>query len=113
MASVCKFNLYPLNDVYTSLTELGYTEIESYRIAALFVYVYTDGIKNVRNAEDYNDIYRNSFANYFENNIKNLMMNPELVSDFSKTIKENLSKLNEHIHTVIDARDAELSSKNK
>ena len=72
-----------------------------------------DGVEDYHDESTYNDIYRNSFANYFEVNIKNLSINENLLSDFSKEIKENLVKLCDHIDTSIDEKEAELSNKKK
>ena len=41
-------------------------------ICALFVYTYTHGIENYSDETEYNSIKRNSFANYFELNMRNL-----------------------------------------
>ena len=92
---------------------LGFSDIQAKRITTLFVYTYTDKVENYHDENEYNDIYRNSFANYFEINIKNLTITEDLLTDFSKEIKNNLNKLCEHIDSVIDAKEAELSSKKK
>lgn len=113
LAEVCKFKLYSLNDVYKSLINIGFTDIQSKRLTSLFVYTYTNGIEDYHNEEEYNDIYRNSFANYFEMNINNLAITPDLQSDFSKEIRENLNNLCKHIDTIIAEKDAELSNKKK
>lgn len=113
LAEVCKFKLYPLNDIYKALIKLNFTDIQAKRIISLFVYTYTNGVEDYHNEEEYNDIYRNSFANYFEMNINNLAITPDLQSDFSKEIRENLNKLCNHIDTVIAEKDAELSNKKK
>lgn len=113
LAKICKFHLYSLNDIYKDLMNLGFTDTQAKRIATLFVYTYTDGVEDYHDESTYNDIYRNSFANYFEVNIKNLSINENLLSDFSKEIKENLVKLCDHIDTSIDEKEAELSNKKK
>ena len=113
MAGVCKFNLYPLIDIATAISKLGFTETQAKRITTLFVYTYTDGMENFTTKEEYNDIYKNSFANYFEANMINLSISPEMITDFSKIIKENLTNLSNHIDTVISEREAELSNKKK
>lgn len=113
IAGICKFNLYPLNELVLALTTIGFTKLQATRIISLFVYTYTNGITDYKNEEEYNDIYRNAFANYFEANIKNLAISPDLASDFSKNIKNNLTELCNHIDTVISEKEAELSSKKK
>lgn len=113
IAEVCKFNLYPLNDIPEALTKLGFTKTQAKRIATLFVYTFTDGVENFTTDEEYNDIYRNSFANYFEANVKNLALSPNMISDFSKLIKDNLVKLCDHIDSVILEKEAELSNMKK
>lgn len=113
IAEVCKFNLYPLNDISEALTKLNFTETQAKRIATLFVYTYTDGVEDFVSDDEYNDIYRNSFANYFEANVKNLALSPNMISDFSKVIKDNLVKLCDHIDSVISEKEAELSNMKK
>lgn len=113
LAEVCKFHLYPLNDLYKDLMKLGFSDIQAKRISTLFVYTYTNGVEDYRDETVYNDIYRNSFANYFEVNIKNFTITEELLSDFSKEIMENLKNLSKHIDTVISEKEAELSNKKK
>jgi len=113
LAEVCKFHLYPLAEVHKSLMALGFSDIQAKRITTLFVYTYTDKVEDYHDENEYNDIYRNSFANYFEINIKNLTITEDLLTDFSKEIKNNLNELCDHIDSVIDAKEAELSSKKK
>lgn len=111
IAGVCKFNLYPLSDLKIALTKINFTKEQSERIITLFVYTYLDGITDIKDPNEYNEIYRNSFANYFEGNIKNLAISPNLVSDFSKDIKENLVKLSNLIDKHITDKEDELSNK--
>src|SRR5699024_457246 len=100
-----KFNLYPLSDLKIALTKINFTKEQSERIITLFVYTYIDGITDIKDPNEYNEIYRNSFANYFEGNIKNLAISPNLVSDFSKDIKENLVKLSNLIDKHITDKE--------
>lgn len=113
VAAKCKFNLHPLSDILKSLIKIGYSDIESKRIITLFVYTYTNNIEDYNDELEYNNIYRNSFANYFEANISNLAINENLISDFSKNIKENLNKLSNQIEKVITEKVIELSNKNQ
>lgn len=113
VAGVCKFKLYSLSDLVNSLQIVGFTKTQAHRIATLFVYTYTKDIDDYKDSEQYDDIYRNSFANYFEMNIMNLAMSPDLASDFSKNIKNNLVALCEHVDTLISEREAELSNNKK
>lgn len=113
VAGVCKFKLYPLSDLVDSLIKIGYTKTQAMRIIALFVYTYTNGIEDYKNAEEYDDIYRNAFANYFEANVRNLAISPKLVSDFSKQVKDNLQELSNHIDSTISEREAQQSNKKK
>lgn len=110
IAGVCKFNLYSLDSIEHSLNKFFDSKL-SKRIIVLFVSAYLDGIENTKNEEEYNDIYRNSFANYFQGNIKNLSFNDNLISDFSINIKNNLINLSEQINTIITEKENELSSK--
>lgn len=111
LAHVCKFNLYSLQDLHKSLNILGYSDIEAKRIITLFVYTYTNEIEDYNDEKEYNDIYRNSFANYFEVNLRSLSINTDLLSDFSKQIKEDLRALSNHINNTIAEKEAELSNK--
>ena len=111
IAGVCKFNLYSLADLEFALTKINFSKEQARRIISLFVYTYINGIINRKDPDEYNDIYRNSFANYFEANVKNLAISPNLVSDFSKNIKDNLIKLSNHIDDLIAIREDELSNK--
>lgn len=113
LAEACKFKLYALNDVYKSLTNIGFSDIQAKRVVTLFVYTYTNGVKDYKDENEYNDIYRNSFANYFEININNLAITPDLQTDFSKEIRKNLDRLVHDIDTVIEQKDEELSNKKK
>lgn len=113
IAGKSKFKLYPLKEIELALIKIGYSEISAKRILTLFVYTYLDGIKDNTDETEYNNIYRSSFANYFESNIINLAINKNLISDFSKNIKENLNVLSNKIDEVITTRENELSSKNK
>lgn len=113
LAEPSKFKLYSLDAILTSLTNLGYHIIDARRMVTLFVYTLTDGIQDYTDEAEYNNIYRNSFANYFEMNINNLAITPELQSDFSKEIRENLDKLCHRIDILIDEKNAELSNKKK
>ena len=94
-------------------TLLGYSETSAKRLITLFVYTYTNGIEDYSSEEEYNDIYRNAFANYFECNIKHLSISDNLLTDFSIKIKEDLEKLSNHIDTVITEKEAELFNKKK
>ena len=96
VANLTKFMLYSLDDILKSLMNLGYTEKQAKRIIIVFVHKYSNGV-NLSDEKEYNDIYRNSFANYFENNIMNLAMSDAIKSEFSVTIKDNLHKLCEYI----------------
>lgn len=111
VAGVCKFTLYPLSDIHTSLMKIGYTELESMRFITLFVYTYIKDITDYKDESQYNDIYRNSFGNYLENNIKNLAISPNLTSDFSKEIKQNLNNIINTINDKISEKELELSNK--
>ena len=113
IAGVCKFRLYALDDILKALEYLGLDKTQAKRLTSLFVYAYIDGIKDTKDPEEYDDIYRNSFANYFQSNIKNLAINPNLISDFSKNIKENIMALVNHIDTIIAEREVELSNNKK
>lgn len=113
LANACKFKLYGLKNIHTSLMRLGFSDIEAKRIVTLFVYTYTNGVENYADENEYNDIYRNSFANYFEVNINNLAITPEIQSDFSKEIRDNLNRLSHDINTVIEQKNEELSNKKK
>lgn len=113
LAEPSKFKLYSLDAILKSLTTLGYHIIDARRMVTLFVYTLTNGIVDYTDEAEYNDIYRNSFANYFEMNINNLAITPDLLSDFSKEIRENLDKLCHHIDILIDEKNAELSNKKK
>lgn len=111
IANVCKFTLYPLADIEFALKKIGFNTVDSKRLITLFVYTYTNGINDYKDPEEYNNIYRNSFANYFEANIKNLALSPNLTSDFSKEIKENINKLVSTINDNIMKAEVELSNK--
>lgn len=111
IADVCKFKLYSLKDINRALNLIGYSDIESKRVITLFVYTFTDGIEEYTDEKEYNDIYRNSFANYFQVNINNLAITPDLQSDFSKEIRNNLDTLIKKINEVIAEKEAELSNK--
>lgn len=113
LAGVCKFRLHPLNYIHKCLMRLGFTNIQSKRILTLFVYTYTNNITDYTLEEEYNDIYRNAFANYFEGNIINLTMSETISSEFGKQVKENLIALSNHIDIAIAAREEELSNKKK
>lgn len=113
LADKCKFKLYSLDDICTSLIKLGFTKQAAMRLLTLFVYVYTDNIEDYKDEKEYNDIYRNSFANYFEINITNLSISANLVSDFGKEIKENLFNLSNHIEEEVSKREKELSNNKK
>lgn len=113
IADKCKFKLYSLDDVRKSLVRLGFSNQSASRLVTLFVYVYTDGIEDFKDEKEYNDIYRNSFANYFETNVTNLAISNTLASDFSKEIKKNLFDLSNHIDTAIAEREKELSNNKK
>lgn len=111
VAGVCKFKLHPLSDLEIALSKLDFSEEQSKRIITLFVYAYLEGIEDIKDPNEYNNIYRNSFANYFESNIINLSINKNLISDFSKKIKENLISLSNHIDELIANKEGELSNK--
>lgn len=113
LAEICKFKLYSLQELLQSLQLLGYSETSAKRLITLFVYTYTNGVEDYSSEEEYNDIYRNAFANYFECNIKHLSISDNLLTDFSIKIKEDLEKLSNHIDTVIAEKEAELSNKKK
>ena len=113
VAGECKFKLYPLDDIRKSLVKIGISEETSTRIVSLFVYTYINGIEDFKDENEYNDIYRNSFANYFETNITNLAISNTLVSDFSKEISENLMNLANHIEQAVTEREKELSNNKK
>lgn len=113
LANACKFKLYSLSDIHKALVKLGFSDIQSKRIITLFVYTYTNGVDDYNDETVYNDIYRNAFANYFEMNINNLAITPDLQTDFSKQIRKNLDRLCHDIDTVIEIKDAELSNKKK
>lgn len=113
IAGICKFRLQALSEIHKALIKLGFTDIQSKRILTLFVYTYTDGVKDYTSEDEYNDIYRNSFANYFQGNIINLVMAGHLLSDFSKQVKDNLMALCNHIDSTIEAKEEELSNKKK
>ena len=112
VAGVCKFNMYPLHELVNGLVSIGYTKLQGYRLITLFVYTYTYDI-DYKDEKQINDIYRNSFANYFESNIKSLALSPNLVSEFSKDIKQNLDTIVTRIDTIISDKEAELSNKKK
>lgn len=111
VAGVCRFKLHPLSDLEIALSKLDFSEEQSKRIITLFVYAYLEGIEDIKDPNEYNNIYRNSFANYFESNIINLSINKNLISDFSKKIKENLISLSNHIDELIANKEGELSNK--
>lgn len=113
IAGECKFKLYPLDNICKSLIDIGLTKQAATRLVTLFVYVYIDNIEDFKDEKEYNDIYRNSFANYFESNVINLSISKTLVSDFSKEIKKNLLDLSNHIETAIAEREKELSNNKK
>lgn len=113
VAGVCKFTLYPLESIRSALINIGLSKESASRLVSLFVYTYTNGIEDFKNQDEYNDIYRNALANYFEMNIRNLSISPGLASEFSKTIKENIFNLSNHIDSVIVEREKELSSNKK
>lgn len=113
LAEVCKFRLHPLDYIYKCLIKLGFTDIQAKRLLTLFVYTYTNEISDYNSEEEYNDIYRNAFANYFEGNIVNLTLSEMIVSDFAKQVKENLEKLVNHIDNIITSKEEELSNKKK
>lgn len=111
LAEACKFKLYALNDVLNSLLKLGYSETQSKRFITLFVYTYTNGVEDYNDEATYNDIYRNAFANYFQVNVNNLAITPDLLTDFSKEIRTNVDNMINHIDEIIAQKDAELSNK--
>ncbi len=113
VAKVCKFKLYPLEETKNDLIKIGLTKNAAERLCALFVYTYTHGIENYSDETEYNSIKRNSFANYFELNMRNLTIMNNLVSDFSKTIKENLIKLSSCIEQRVSERETELLNNKK
>lgn len=113
LADVCKFKLYPLASIHDSIVKLGYSDIEAKMVLTLFVYTYTNGVEDYSNEDEYNDIYRNSFANYFEININNLAINPDLQTDFSKDIRYNFDELIDAINTIMRQKNEELSNKKK
>lgn len=113
VAGECKFKLYPLDDIRKSLVKIGISEETATRIVSLFVYTYINGIEDFKDENEYNDIYRNSFANYFETNITNLAISNTLVSDFSKEISDNLMNLANHIEQAVTEREKELSNNKK
>ena len=100
IASVCKFKLYPLLETKYDLMKIGLSEESAVRVCALFVY-------------EYNDIARNSFANYFEMNVRNLTLIDNFVSDFSKSIKDNLFNLSSLIDQRVLERETELLNNKK
>lgn len=111
LAELCKFKLYALADILNSLIKIGYSELQAKRLITLFVYTYTNGVEDYNDEKEYNDIYRNAFANYFEMNINNMAITPDLQSDFSKEIRENLDRLIKFIDRLIAEKDEELSNK--
>lgn len=113
LAGICKFKLHPLETLRKSLINLGFNDIQAKRIITLFVYTYTNGVIDYNSENEYNDIYRNSFANYFEINIINLSLTNGGTSEFSKEIIENLTQLCNKIDTIIEQKEAELSNKKK
>lgn len=113
LADVCKFKLHSLDSIYKALLKLKFLDYQAKRLITLFVYTYTNGIKDYKSEEEYNDIYRNSFANYFEGNIINLSMTGDLISDFSMQVKDNLVALCDHIDSIIYKKEEELSNKKK
>lgn len=114
VAGVCQFSgLYPLDEILNAMKDIGFTNTQAYRLTTLFVYTYTKGIEDYKDPTEYNDIYRNAFATYFEMNIRTLALSPNLTSNFSKEIKNNLITLCNHIDEVISQKEAELSNKKK
>lgn len=113
IAGKCKFKLYSLEDVRTSLINLNISKETATRVTALFVYAYTNNIEDYKDEKEYDDIYRNSFANYFESNVKNLAISNTLASEFSKEIKKNLFDLCNHIEASVAEREKELSINKK
>lgn len=113
IASVCKFKLYPLLETKYDLMKIGLSEESATRLCALFVYTYIDGIEDFTDKDEYNDIARNSFANYFEMNVRNLTLIDNFVSDFSKSIKDNLFNLSSFIDQRVLERETELLNNKK
>lgn len=113
LAGVCKFKLHALDTIRKALIKLGFTDIQAKRIITLFVYTYTNGVVDFNSEDEYNDIYRNALANYFEINIINLSITNGGNSEFSAQIMENLKALCNHIDGIIEQKEAELSNKKK
>lgn len=113
LANICKFKLHPLDTIYKALLKLKFLDYQAKRIITLFVYTYTKGVEDYNSEDEYNDIYRNSFANYFEGNIINLSMTEKLLSEFSEQVRDNLVALCDHIDSIIYKKEEELSNKKK
>lgn len=113
LAKVCKFKLQSLDTIYNALIKLNFLDYQAKRLITLFVYTYTNGVKDYNSEEEYNDIYRNSFANYFEGNIINLSMMNNMFSEFSEQVRDSLVELCDHIDSTIYAKEEELSNKKK
>lgn len=110
VAGVCKFTLYPLNHLVECLQRFDVEKESAMRLIALFVYTYTKGIENYKDENEYNDIYRNAFANYFEMNIRNLSTSKNVVTDFSKLVKSNILDLSKELDEIINNRISELET---
>lgn len=113
LAEACKFKLHPLNTIYNALIKLNFLDYQAKRLITLFVYTYTNNVADYKSEEEYNDIYRNAFANYFEGNIINLVIVKNNPSDFSKQVMNNLVELCDYIDRAISAKEEELSNNKK
>lgn len=113
LAGKCKFKLYPLNETKNDLIKIGLSKESSEKLCALFVYTYIEDADDITDETIYNDIYRNSFANYFEMNMRNLALMKTPVTDFSKEIKDNIVKLSSYIDKRVSERETELLNNKK
>ena len=113
LAGKCKFKLYPLNETKNDLIKIGLGKESAEKLCALFVYTYIEDTDDIIDETIYNDIYRNSFANYFEMNMRNLALMKTPVTDFSKEIKDNIVKLSSYIDKRVSERETELLNNKK
>lgn len=113
LAGKCKFKLYPLNETKNDLIKIGLSKESAEKLCALFVYTYIEDANDITDETIYNDIYRNSFANYFEMNMRNLALMKTPVTDFSKEIKDNIVKLSSYIDKRVSERETELLNNKK